>query len=92
MKQLLREMDSAELTEWQAFERLDGPLGPWRDDYRSGVIASTIANQYVTDKNKALTPQDFIPKWDPEASESEESKQGRWKALLSMFGAKRESE
>lgn len=58
-------MSSREFSEWQAFQRLEGMLGPARDDFRAGLIASVIANTSRDPKRhpKAYEPQEFIPDW-----------------------------
>jgi hypothetical protein len=43
VRQLLREIDSAELTEWYAFYQLE-PFGSLIDDERHGVAVATLAN------------------------------------------------
>lgn len=61
-------MCSAEFAEWMAFERLEGPLGPEREDWRVALIASTIANaNRDPKKHRAYTPTDFIPEWAAQA-------------------------
>ena len=62
-------MSSAEFVEWIAFERLEGPLGPARDDWRYALIAAMVANANRDPKKKhqPYKPQDFIPDWAKEA-------------------------
>ena len=43
VRQLLDEIGSAELTEWQAYYQLE-PFGSLVDDERHGVAVSTLAN------------------------------------------------
>ncbi|WP_431888730.1 phage tail assembly protein T [Nocardiopsis alba] len=61
VRELLARTDSAELTEWAAYEKVTGPLGPERADIHAGIIAATIANANSKKKHK---PADFIPRWD----------------------------
>lgn len=58
-------MTSAAFAEMQAFQRLEGPLGPERDDWRVAMIASVVANANRDGKKhpKAYEPKDFIPDW-----------------------------
>jgi hypothetical protein len=59
-------MSSAEFAEWRAYQRLVGPLaGPSRDDWRSALVASLIANVNRDQKKrrKPYSPEDFIPDW-----------------------------
>lgn len=60
---LLRSIDSRELTEWQIYERMYGPLGPVRDDHLASLIAATVANAF-RDKGKAADPKDYLPRWE----------------------------
>ncbi len=60
VKQLLYEIDSAELTEWMAVYRIE-LFGEIRADYRAGVIASTLANIHRKKGAKPFSPQDFMP-------------------------------
>lgn len=60
---MLDRMPSREITEWQAYERVAGPLGPARADVQSAIVAATVANAN-RGKGKPATPADFIPTWD----------------------------
>jgi hypothetical protein len=59
VRRLLGEMDSREITEWMAYEMVE-PFGPWREDVRAGVIASTIANVNRGKSSKPFKPTDFV--------------------------------
>ena len=61
MKQLYREIDSAELVEWQAYYNLE-PWGEQKADIRTGIIASTIANVNRGKNTKAFSHEDFVLK------------------------------
>jgi hypothetical protein len=59
---MLADMSSRELTEWQAYERVTGPLDAGlRGDISAGIIAATVANS-AGGKKKAK-PKDFMPTW-----------------------------
>lgn len=60
---LLRSMPSRELTEWQIYEQVSGPLGSARGDVHAGIVAATVAAGNSS-KGHRPTPADFIPKWD----------------------------
>lgn len=60
VRQLLASLDSAELTEWMAFDRME-PIGEFRADLRAGIIASTVANYGGRDIREARKPSDFMP-------------------------------
>lgn len=70
-RQLLRECDSHELSELQAWTRLNhlGVTDDDRADFRSGIVASVVANVHRDDKVKPdpFEPSDFIPTFfDPD--------------------------
>lgn len=53
-------LDSAELTEWMAFERMTGPLGRRRHDIQAATIAATIANANRGKKGRKFKMTDFL--------------------------------
>lgn len=71
--ELLSRISSQELTEWMAFYQLE-PFGSLQDEYRSGMIASVMANT-VRDEKKRRDPyhpiefmrDNFIDKKEHEA-------------------------
>lgn len=66
--QLLAGIDSRELAEWAAYERMHGPLGQQRDDQLTALVASTVANAF-RDGGKVAQVSDFLPTWsDPAGS------------------------
>ena len=60
VRQLLANLDSAELTEWIAFDRME-PIGEFRADLRAGIVASAVANYGGRDIREARKPSDFMP-------------------------------
>jgi hypothetical protein len=64
VRELLARIDAVELTEWQAFERLNGPLGGERDDLHAALIAATVVNALSGKKGRRAKVADFLPKWD----------------------------
>ncbi|QDU62173.1 hypothetical protein Pan216_30400 [Planctomycetes bacterium Pan216] len=60
-RQLLRSLDSAELTEWTAYWNLE-PWGEEKADYRTGLLASVMCNLWKSKKGKTYKPEDFMPK------------------------------
>ena len=60
VKQLLRSIDSKELSEWAAYYSIE-PFGYFRSaDLPASLIASTIANCNRTPNSKSFCPQDFM--------------------------------
>ena len=58
---MLREIESAELSEWMAYERIE-PFGQRRGDYQAAVIAQTVA-RCAGNKNTKL--EDFLLDFKP---------------------------
>lgn len=66
--ELLDRTTGEELTDWEAYERLIGPLGPTRGDWQAAMIASTVANSARGKKGKAAKLKDFLLKWKTSSS------------------------
>lgn len=64
VEELLARIDSAELTEWAAYERIEGPLGPARGDIQAAVVAKTLADVNRGKNQQPHNLTDFIPTWD----------------------------
>jgi hypothetical protein len=62
--QLLRSIDSRELTEWFEYYRLE-PFGEGRADLRAGIVASTTANVWRGKGSRPFLPKDFMPNFEP---------------------------
>lgn len=55
-------LNSAEIAEWIAFDRIS-PFGDWRADYRMGVLAAQQHNMWSESKK---SPIDYVPDFMPE--------------------------
>ena len=62
---MLSEITSRQFAEWLAYSRLE-PWGEDRDDLRTGIVASVIANSNRGKGKKPYKPQDFMPDFEPE--------------------------
>lgn len=60
VRQLLANLDSAELTEWRAFDRIE-PMGEYRADLRAGIVSATVANYGPRDLREPRKASDFMP-------------------------------
>ena len=82
MRELLDDLDAAELREWIAYHDLD----PWtedRADLRAGVVAAVIANTHT--KKGRFKPSDFMPKFETPRRQSGSDLKAmaeRWNAAL----------
>ncbi|WP_386444341.1 phage tail assembly protein T [Streptomyces ovatisporus] len=92
VRELLARTSSRELTEWQVYEKVTGPLGPPRADIHTGIIAATIANANRGGKGREYTAQDFIPKWDKRPLTPEELFQKVAQANAALGGAVKRKE
>jgi hypothetical protein len=65
VRQLLAEISSSELTEWQAYAVLE-PFGEQLADQRHGIALSALANLHRDPQRRRdpYRPEDFIP-WHP---------------------------
>lgn len=81
VKQAQREIDSAEFSEWIAFNDIE-PFGEERDDLRSAIVAATIANIF-RGKGPAHKVADFMPKFHKERSEAQ-SPEYIWAVLSTL--------
>lgn len=75
MRQLLAEIDSEELTEWIAFERIE-PFGSPMEDFRAGQVCSTVANyagKVRSDEAPPAQPGDFMPALRPPSERKPDS-------------------
>ncbi|MET0419012.1 MAG: hypothetical protein ABW022_23615 [Actinoplanes sp.] len=61
--ELLARVSSRELTEWEAYERVAGPVGDERFDHLFSMLQATIANVNRGKNQKAHEPSAFLPKW-----------------------------
>jgi len=85
VRELLQRIDSRELTEWQIYFGME-PWGTEVDDWRAGMVASTIANVNRDPKKqkKPFEPKDFMPERvkEPAPEQSPEEQQ----RVLGMWG------
>lgn len=62
-------MTSAQISEWEAYDRLD-PIGTWRDDFRMASLAALMINitalthrKKSSDKPRMIEPIEVMPDW-----------------------------
>lgn len=74
-RRLLTEVDARELAEWQAVERIEGPLGSRLDWFLAGTQIAESKNQWRRAGQKHLTAIDVLPRidtWDEEMPDPED--------------------
>lgn len=90
LREVLAVLDADELTLWLAWERLEGPLGPERDDLRAAQTSATVMNLFRGKRDKPVSPADLTPDWGRErkARRRRQSEQA-WMRHLAELKAKR---
>jgi hypothetical protein len=86
--EMLERISASELTDWLAYERIAGPLGPERGDVQAAVIASTIANVNRGKRGKIFKPKDFMPQWSRPGARTPDAMRSMLVALTRRFGGK----
>ncbi|WP_228979721.1 hypothetical protein [Streptomyces sp. DH12] len=86
MSELLARTTSRELTEWAAYEKLAGPLGPRRGDVHAAIIAAAVVNMQ---RKRPLPISDFLPRWDRAPKTPEQLFQAAMAANVAMGGTVR---
>lgn len=64
--ELLGKISSREITEWQAYEQISGPIGPYeRLDWAAALIAERITYMLTSPKGrkKLKGVKEFVPEW-----------------------------
>jgi hypothetical protein len=86
VQELLSRVSSRELAEWMAFFELE-PWGTEVEDWRAGLIASTVANANRDQKRRRrpYEPQDFMPRRDVRPKETEEQPVEDQIAIVEMW-------
>jgi len=86
VQELLSRVSSRELAEWMAFYQLE-PWGTETEDWRAGLIASTVANANRDQKRRRrpYEPQDFMPRRDVRPKETEEQPVEDQIAIVEMW-------
>lgn len=63
VREAMARVSSREFTEWIAYANLE-PFGEERADFRTGIMASTVANVNRAKGGKEYKPEDFMPDFD----------------------------
>lgn len=89
---MLNSMTIEQLGEWHSYYLLE-PFGEERDDLRSGIIASTIANVNRDSKRRSrpYQPSDFMPDYEKQATRKPLTSVEEWEEVKAMARALRAS-
>lgn len=74
-----RVLSSRQIAGWEAYNELE-PFGPLQEEWRAGLIASTVANFSPISSRRNLTPRDFLPQRRPKTLAER---------LLALFGGRK---
>lgn len=85
MREMLARVDSRELSEWAAYERVAGPLGGARGDIQAGIIAATVNNVNRKKGARPATPAKFVPEWGKGLRRQEPDEMFRQVAAFNRF-------
>lgn len=88
-RELIDRVSARELTEWQVFERIDGPLGAARSDAQTALLCAAVHNAACEKRSQMKKPADFLPQWDREVEQSPEQMLAAVKRFHSRIGGSR---
>lgn len=85
---LLEQLTSSQLSEWEAFDRID-PIGDWRDEYHFSFLASLITNIAIKingkEGSKLTNVDDFKFEWGKTEEENQEQLAKQIKEVFMTF-------
>lgn len=96
VRDLQARLTSRDFAELIAYESVEGPMGPWREDFRQAALMATIMNaaeMFIPrrGRRKRWSAADFMPSWWSDAAaprkryptaEELEAKMSAWAATL----------
>ncbi len=87
---MLEHISSTKLLEWMAYYELE-PFGEFQQEYRAGLVASTMANTVRDDKKRKepFKADEFMRSsyLDKPEAEEENSDLAVWEKIKAVFGA-----
>lgn len=87
MAELLSQISSRELSEWQAYFIVE-PFGEYRADLRNAIVACVIANANRGKNARAFTVSDFMPKFEAEKPQPISQMRSILDGMAARLGAK----
>jgi hypothetical protein len=84
--ELLGKCSAQELTDWAAYEHIEGPLGATRGDIQAGIVAATIANVNRGKSSRHFKPSDFMVQWDRPRAQTPQAMRSLMIALTRKLG------
>jgi streptomycin 6-kinase len=85
---MLADMTASQILEWQAYNELE-PIGKGRDDYRTALLCSLIANIFKDKNSKPAKLTDFLLQWDKPIKRKKWQTVEEAKNLLQLFFRKK---
>ena len=84
---MLRYVDSSEMADWQAFDRLE-PIGPKEDRHLlASLVAVSINRGLDRRKHQPVSPEDFMPGVEAGPDTSQGDMILKQRSMLSAMGA-----
>lgn len=83
----MRVLTTREIVEWLLYEQIE-PFGEWRADLRAGIVASTFVNLHRPRGRRALSPQEFMPRFGESRRQSPEQLLAQVAQWNQLFGGK----
>lgn len=83
MAELDLRLSSYELTEWQLYEKITGPLGRKRGDIQAATVAAAITNA-MRAKGKHAQLSDFMIPYEKRSARTEQSPHEMIRTILSL--------
>ena len=79
--ELLASISASELAWWEAFQRVDGPIGQRRDDILAAWVAMHIIAPHRDPDKGPVKLADFLIDYDPPAPVEDEEAIPQWRTL-----------
>ena len=81
-------LDSRELSQWEAFERIE-PFGEWRGDVRAAMVCATVMNSQGA--RPAARTSDYMPQFGPPPEPDPEQEMLALSSLVRSAGQEAEA-
>lgn len=91
LSELLAVLPAWEVPYWMAFERLEGPIGPEREDLQAAQTPATVLGLFTPRGKPRPTAADLAPDWGGEMKARRKRKAAKaWVAYAKRLAAEKE--
>ena len=87
---MLRELNARQIAEWHAFWRLE-PWGYFAEWERTALVAAVLANVFGDSKGRPITPDTFMPPFDPRKALAEQKRKRKKRKQSGTSGQARQT-